>query len=289
LGLSIEKEKSKLAGGFEDFRDGIATCDADHFSENGEIKRAHVYIFPYLWSQIRLPVDHETVGTVDIIARELVISPVFPDETGAPEDLTYAVELDRFQEDQEAGGSVNSRTVKNQEPCIYPNVSPGDYWLRVRHPGAVLEDRRRITIKNDNEVIRPRLRKGSSLVIPVEWPELSDPESLPVEIGRNFIRDDGDRHRSLQSVVKLKGDCIVNEQTYIATPEAAKGRFRNSVIFPYLPPGKYTVESPARTIEPDGVHPGCVIEPTSIDVEIREDSPTFVITGSLKIRYTENR
>ncbi|MCB1133953.1 MAG: hypothetical protein KDN05_22735, partial [Verrucomicrobiae bacterium] len=289
LSLSIDSERAGTAGPLKDFQDGIATCDADKFSENGKVKRAQVYMYPYVWGEIGLPVDYEKIGTVNIEARELIVSPVFPDQPIAPEDRIYAVELDRFEEGHKPDGSTSRRTVKNQGPCVYPNVSPGEYWLRIRHPGAVLEDRRRITIKNDAEVIKPRLRKGSSLVVPVEWPELSDPESLPPELGRNFVGFGGDLHRSLRSVVSIKGDGVRNEREYIATPEAAEGRFPNSVIFPYLAPGKYTVEMPELNIEPSGIHPGCSIRPSSIEVEIRADSPPFVVSRSLKVLYTAKK
>jgi hypothetical protein len=289
LRLSIDAENAGTACGFKDFRDGIATCDADKFIENGEVKSAQVYVYPYIWGRIRLPIDYGNVGTVSIEARELTISPVFPDRATAPEDRTYAVELDRFEEGRKTDGSVSRRTVKNHEPYVYPNVSPGEYWLRVRHPGAVLEDRQRITIKNDGEVIRPRLRQGSSLVIPIDWPEVSDPGKLPPELGRCFVGFGSDWHGSLHTVVTIKGDGVRKDQEYVATPEAAEGRFPNSVIFPYLPPGKYTVEVPARTIEPRGIHPGCVIRPSSIEVEILNDSPSFVVTKPLKVLYTEKR
>ena len=287
LSLSIDSERAGTACSLKDFHDGIATCDADEFSENGKVKLAQVYIYPYVWGRIGLPIDYESIGTINIEARELIISPVFPDRTSAPEDSTYAVELDRYEEGHMTDGSTSRRTIKNHGLCIYPNVSPGEYWLRVRHPGAVLEDRRRITIRNDEEVIRPRLEKGSSLVVPVEWPELSDPEKLPPELGRSFVGFGSDWHGSLQSVITIKGEGVRKGQEYIATPEAAEGRFPHSVIFPYLPPGKYTVESPARKIEPSGIHPGCSIRPSSIEVEIREDSPPFAITKTLKILYTK--
>ncbi|MBN8457703.1 MAG: hypothetical protein J0M04_07690 [Verrucomicrobia bacterium] len=286
LSLSIQAEKGGCACGFKEILNGIATCDADRFFENGDVKSAEVYDYPYVWGPITLPIDFESIGTVNIETKSLTIAPVFPDRTTNPEDRTYAVELDRFQEGQTTDGSINCRAVKDHEPCIYPNVSPGEYWLRLRHPGAVLENRRRITIGKDDEVVRPHLRQGSSLVVPVDWPEASDPEKLPPELGRIFAGLGHGWHDNLRRIVTIKGDGVREIKEYIATPEAANGRFPRSVIFPYLPPGKYIVESPERTIDPNGIHPGCSIRPSSIEAEIRDNSPPFVITKPLKIHYT---
>jgi hypothetical protein len=278
LSLSIRANTAGFAGDLEDSRDGIVTCDADCFFESGDVTSAEIYDYPYIRGQIPLPVNFEKIGTVNIVTRKLIISPIFPDLATSPEDRTYAVELDPFEEGHKPDGRSHCRIVKNHEPCIYPNVTPGEYWLRVRSAGAELEDRQRLTIGNNDEVIRPRLKKGSSLVVPLEWPEGFDPKTLPPELGSDWPE-------SLGEIVKIMGVTSRMDQESIPIPEAAEGRFPNSMIFPYLPPGKYTVEAPARTVEPSGVDPGCVIQPSSISAEVREDSPIFVITAPLKILY----
>jgi hypothetical protein len=289
LSLTIHSEKGNVECSRKNFRDGIATFDTDEFDRSLKVNRGEVYIYPTLWGKIDLPFDLEKIGIIRIDKQKLTINPIFPHWPATPEDRTYTVELDRFEEGHSTDGSLSSRTIQNQGPSIYLNVSPGEYWLRILHPGVALEDRRRITIKKGDELIRPHLKKGSSLVVPVEWPELSDPEKLPPELGRYFVGLRGNWHESLQSVITIKGAGVRGDRKYIDTPEAAKGRFPKSVIFPYLPPGKYIIESPARTIEPRSIHPGCIIQPTSFEVEIREESPEFLVTKPLKILYSEKK
>lgn len=283
LSLSI---KGYSSGQLKSFSDGIATCDADKFHEYEKITGAELYFYPYIRGNIPMPIDYQNIGTVDIQARKLTIRPVFPDRTTAPEDRTYAVELDPYIEGHKTDGSTSRKTVKNHEPYTYPNVSPGEYWLRVLHPGALLEDRQKITVKNDGEVIRPRLKRASSLVVPVIWPEASHPDKLPPELARKFVFGHG---RGVRSVIRIIGKGVSHDQERIPLPEAAKGRFPKSVIFPYLPPGQYEIISPAWDIEPKGIHPGCVIKSSSIEVEITKDSPVFVVTEPLTVLYTEKK
>lgn len=285
LSLSVKSEKSGFAGGIKSVGNGIVTCDADHFRGKGKLLSAALYVYPYIWGKIELPVKFEEMNVVNITVGELRIEPVFPERDIDAADMTYAVELDRFEEGHPPDGSTSTRTVENQEPYVLKYLSPGEYWLRIRHPGAVLEPRRRITITEDNWTLKPELVKGSSIVVPVDWPERAEPESLPPELGRMLLWR-GSSHHTLPSLVQIKGENLAGREGYIATPEASIGRFPYSVIFPYLPPGKYTIECPERTIEPTGTSPGCVIKRSSIEVEIKKDSPAFVTTEPLKIFYT---
>ncbi len=286
ISLSIKSEKSGFAGGIKSYEDGIITCDADHFRGNGKIFSASLYSYPYIWGKIELPVRFDETNVVNITVGELRIEPVFPKRDIATADMTYAVELDKFEEGHKPDGSTSSKTVEKQEPFVLKYLSPGEYWLRIRHPGALLEPRKRITITEDNWKLKPELVWGSSIVVPIDWPERADPESLPPELGRMLLWSGGGSHHTLPSLVEIKGENLAGREGYLASPEAAIGRFPNSVIFPYLPTGKYTIECPERTIEPTEISPGCVIQKSSIQVEIEKGSPVFVVTEPLKILYT---
>jgi hypothetical protein len=165
-------------------------------------------------------------------------------------------------------------------------VSPGEYWLRIYHPGAVLASPKRITVSWWRDSITPVLATGSNLVVPIEWPEVHAPENLPPQLARPFVGFGPDLHVSLRSVIRLKRKDGSVIQEFGKLPEAARGKFPNSVIYPYLPPGEYEVESPELTIEPLGVHPGCEIRRSAVKIVIREDSPIFVTSEPLKIQYS---
>lgn len=288
--LNIKLERGGVfSGNPKGFLDGLMICEADNFIEYEPIKSAEIYSHPYVRGRIKLPIDFDKINTVKVETWKLTVRPNFRDLAKVPEKPIYAVELDRFEEGQKPEASLSFKIVENHQPYEYGMVSPGNYWLRVRHPGAVLEDWQIIKIRNKNVVVMPKLRKGSSVVVPVDWPELSDISKLPLPLALAFRGSSGEWHRNLQEVIKIKGEGVRETQEYVATPEAAEDRFPKSVIFPYLPPGKYTIESPERIIEPEDIYPGCHIRYSSIEVEILEDSPTFVITEPLKVLYTEKK
>ena len=284
--LSVKSEKSSLAAGIESMDGAVVTCDADYFRDSGKVLEAALYVYPFRSAAIELPVKYEEMNVVRFTVGELRIAPVFPDREIAPADMTYAVELDAFEEGHVPNRSYNPAIVKNQQPHILNQVSPGEYWLRIRHPGAVLEPRKRITITKDFLPLKPILRKGSSLVVPINWPERADIASLPIELAQMLVSTGEGQPLNLPSMVQIKGANLPEHEDYLASPEAAIDRFPGSVIFPYLPPGKYTIECPDRTIEPSGTRPGCVIKQSSIEVEIKQDSPVFVVTEPLTIRYS---
>lgn len=288
LRLSIHSEEALYSASFVSMQDGIFTYDADDFRSNGELIHAQFTVSPFFTvsEPIKLPVDFDGVNTVNLIKRELKISPVFPRMHTAIEDRTYAIKICPLGKGQRLTGDGKWTPVKNHEPHTYWHVSPGDYMLGIRYPGGIWGPDMKITVNKDTRTLRPVIPKASSLVVPVNWPELAAPEKLPPELAIYFVRSRSDMHKSLRAVVGIKAHGAWKERENVPVPESAEGRFPNSVIFPYLPPGKYTIESPDRIIEPTGTNPGCVIKRSSIEVEIKEDSPVYVITEPLEIHYT---
>ncbi|MGJ8643518.1 MAG: hypothetical protein ACSHX9_08940 [Luteolibacter sp.] len=287
LRLNLRADDAFSSAGFKGWEDGCALYDADDFRENGDLKSAHFTVSPFtVAGKIKLPIDFEGINRVNIIKRELKILPVFPMVRNAPEDRTYAVSLSPVEKDVPWGRGRKWVVVKNHKPHTYWHVSPGEYWLGVRYPGGVWEPDRKITVGNDKAIQRPVIKKGSNIVVPVLWAQMATPESLPRELATHFVWFRPSLHESLRSIVRIKGDGVSDSTEHVPIPESADGRFPNSVIFPYLPPGKYTIESPDRIIKPTATSPGCVIKRTSIEVEIKKDSPIFVVTEPLEIDYS---
>lgn len=273
----------------------LLSYEADTFSGTGPIKEIYVYQFPTSWSghkveprqpwlrgNVPLPLDFEKINEIDIRTVELTIRPKFPKRTGiATEDDIQEVEFGMVDSHEERF------VMKGGESLVLTRVSPGDYTIRAIHPGALLAPAGKFTITEKNRLIEPELLPVSSLVVPVEWPEVKAPDKLPQELALPFVRSNGDLHSSLRSVIRLKRKDGTLVEVEGGAPAAANGRFPDSVIFPHLQPGEYEVESPDRTIEPDGISPGCVIKKSSVTVTIREDSPVFVVSAPLKVLYTQ--
>ena len=242
---------------------------------------------PRLRAEVNLPVVFEGTNQVDFKTTQLTISPEFPPELVASGDLGYTVQMASEYPNRKFGAELTSFERKIGEPLVLPMVSEGIYWLRITHPGAAVGEMEQIGVDKRNSFHNPRLTKGASLVVPVEWPELSNPEKLPPELAAAFVWERTSFHDSLKSVVRIRKsrDGGVMESLPVS-PELPQGRYPNSVIFPFLSPGKYTIESPDRIIESSGTSPGCVIKRSSIEIEIRKDSPVFVVTEPLTILYT---
>ena len=242
----------------------------------------------WLRAKVPLPIDLFHVNQIEMETYDFSIRPKFPERIGAAEEEVYEVDFDMADggKDQKPPREGHCRLlVKGRQPLVLSTVSPGDYWLQIRHAGAALMPRQKVTVSWWRRSVEPRLETGSTLVVPVEWPEVKEPEKLPPELAPSFGGFRPDWHDSLHSVIRLKRKDGSVVEDFGKLPIAAKGRFPMSVIFPYLPPGEYEVESPERTIEPAGTNSGCVIRKTSLKVEIRKDSPVFVVTNPLKIDY----
>jgi hypothetical protein len=296
LGMSIDFQ----SGVGRAFRPNLQKPDflsyeADSFTDRGPIKEMFVYKFPsssgeqgihpshpWLKGDVSLPLDFEKVNEIDIRTVEITIRPKFPERPPvSPEDDIY--QLGFGMEGVTEGWFV----VKGRQPLVLPRVSPGEYTVRIDHAGALMAHKESFTISETNRLIEPELLPVSSLVVPVEWPEVKAPDKLPQELALPFVRSNGDLHSSLRSVIRLKRKDGTLVEVEGGAPAAANGRFPDSVIFPHLQPGEYEVESPDRTIEPDGISPGCVIKKSSVTVTIREDSPVFVVSAPLKVLYTQ--
>ncbi len=272
----------------------LLVCGADEFVTQRPISEIFVFSAPistgsfgadprqpWLVGNVRLPLDSGKTHQIDIRTVELSVRPKFSRRSAiAPEDNIYEAKIGRFRLFQERF------IVKDGGPLALPRISPGDYTIQIRHPGALPSEEKRFTIDDNNCLIEPELMPASTLVVPLEWPELKSQDTLPYALHLRFIGSRDQLHDLLRSVIQVKrkdGTVVEGEER---APAAANGRFPDSVIFPYLPPGEYEVESPDRVIDPVENFPGCIIQRSSINVVIREDSPVFVVLSPLKVLYT---
>ncbi|MEY3897098.1 MAG: hypothetical protein RLZZ214_2619 [Verrucomicrobiota bacterium] len=300
LSVSFTTENGTGKGaGLSSSGSGLYSADPDQFREDGAPRIAHVIIQPsgfdgepvnpaslWLRAEVPLPIDFAGVNEINIKCADFTISPKFPSRIGTVEEEVYEAEFDMVVDGQPPQGGSRRLLVKGRKALVLSNVSPGEYWLRIFHPGAVLEPAKKVTVSWWRDSTAPVLVTGSNLVVPIEWPEVHAPENLPPQLARSLAWSGPDLRDRLQSVIRLKRkDGSVIEE-FGRLPEAARGKFPNSVIYPYLPPGEYEVESPELTIEPAGVHPGCEIRRSAVNIVIREDSPVFVTSEPLKILYT---
>lgn len=296
--------------------DGIYAGDFDRFHERGPLALAEFRSSPrhteseplgpgrpWLRGSVRLPLSGSEVNPIEIQTTGFTIRPTVLGEPRPNQEDPYEVEFNA------AKGGMDERapeyggcrlTVAGTESLVLPHVSPGDYWIRIYHPGAVLAARKRIIVSATQNSYEPHLDRGACLVVPVEWPEMGDPATLPRDIERLIDRFSLDPQSNLPSMLVLKnkdGRVIQehgsrnpvddwNSDEYIRPAVAANGRFPQAAVFPYLPPGEYIVESPDWTKEPDGTNPGFAIKRSAINVVIREDSPVFVTSSPLKILYS---
>lgn len=299
LHLTVFKKSSESGKKPKFIGDSLFVCDGDDF-RTGDPYRAFFTVYPgfvsegvtipkgsqTLRGEIKLPVDFQGINKVDFKTTELTVIPDFSDRKIADENLIYSLNLAIDYPNRVAGAEVKSYILRHGESLYLPMVSEETYWLTVWHPGAAQQAPVKVKVDRRHNVIRPRLEQGTTLVVPVDWPEMAEPEKLPPELSRAFVWSKPSLQAGLRAVIRIKriGDPSVVISP--GAPESIERRFKNSVIFPYLPPGKYTVESPDVTIEPSGTSPGCLIRRSSIEVEIGKDSPVFVVTKPLEIHFT---
>lgn len=301
--------------------DGIYTSNPDDFNEKngmGRLTRVEISQYPtgydskpidlaspWLFASASLPLSFTEVNQITMETTCFTIQPMFAGLVPPAANDNYEVEFGSAIGEKDKTvprGGLACFQVKGSQPLVLPNVSLGDYWIRIDCPGAVAGPFRKITVSSSLGSYSPVLERGSSIVVPVEWKELGDPEHLPFELAVHFPRLNDDLNDFLRSMLVLKRtDGTVIEQfgklkmadgslspTFNQGPAAARGRYRNAAVFFCVPPGEYVVESPDRGMKSENGYPSGVITKSSVNVILRSDSPHFVTTEPLKISYEAN-
>ena len=273
--------------------EGLFTADPDNFFEQTDIRTIEVYDFPstgspigprapWLRASVKLPVKFDGINEIDIKTLPVTIRPQLPAERVGSKHV-LEIEFDRFDEGHVSDGSYRYHLEPGSKEIVLPHISPGDYWLRVRHPGTALSERMRLSVNKTNSLLEPKLELGASVVVPIEWPEGKSPEKLPMDLARTLAWA-GDEHSGLTQLLELCRDG--KRFSCGPVPVSAKGLFPKSAIFANLPPGDYEIIVPARTWKPEDEEPAYSIRQTSIKITVSKDSPEFITAAPLRVDLT---
>ncbi len=281
-----------VAFGVEKVEEGLFTVDSDRFFEEKHIRNAKVYRMPpsgmfptsasspWLRASVSLPVKPGAIHEINIETIQMTIKPVLP-KARTGDGNVMEIEFDRADGENVSDGSLYRYHADETGKLVLPHVSPGDYWLRVRHPGTSLMPMTRVTIDRKRHLLEPKLKPGSTLVVPVAWPGGKMPKELPTNLARIFARGDGERSAyRWWFELRRQGKKF---EAFGPIPESARGRYPRSAVFANLPPGKYEVHVPAQTWEAQDGDPAYSIRHTFVEITIDDDSPTFIEAPALRI------
>ncbi len=274
--------------------DGLFTTDPDHFFDNGPVTHAEVYRLPgaggkplsphdpWLHAQVPLPPKFGAVTDIPIVTTEVTIQPRFPSSPPPAEDDITEIEFDRQSPGHTPDGSINYYHVKGSSPLVIDHVSPGGYWLRVRHPGTALMSRIKITVSKDHNEFKPELERGATLVVPIQWPEGKIPGNLPGPIARKFAW--GGETGGYSGLLELRREGKEFKEIG-PVPVGAAEKFPHCAIFANLPPGSYEIRLPAINGEATPGEDAFSIKADSIHFSIGKDSPSFVTSDPLYVDF----
>lgn len=228
---------------------------------------------PFLNATLPLPLKPGETRTVDFKSVAATIRPVLPAGRRTPARL-MEIEFGPAAGESSPRGSLYH--LKSADELVLPYVSPGEYWLRIRHPGTALMPWTKVQVSPDKKLLAPRLKAGSTLVVPLAPAKPEIPASWPPQLVDGLGLERGD----VEHLVQLWRDGTqINE--WGPTPEGTNDHFPHSAIFGNLPPGDYEVR--ARRI-PTSTPSLELIEPRSFKVRIREDSPVYQLTEPFELK-----
>lgn len=228
---------------------------------------------PFLETTLALPLQPGELRDIDFPSVAVTIRPKLPASRRTPARL-MEIEFGPVSRESTPRGCLYH--LKGADELILPYVSPGEYWLRVRHPGTALMPWTKVKVGPNEKLLAPRLEAGSTLVVPLGPSKPQIPESWPPEL----IDSLGLSRGHMENIVHLwRGNELVTE--WVPIPEGSDEHFPNSVIFANLPPGDYEV----RTRRMPTTDPSFqLIEPRTIKVSIRPDSPVYQLTEPLELK-----
>ncbi len=237
----------------------------------------------WLRASVPLPVEPGALHEINIETVQVTIKPVLPKARTGDGNVTE-IEFQWVNGDDAPNGSSYRYHADETGKLVLPHVSPGDYWLRVRHPGTELMPMTRVTVDRKRRLLEPKLKPGSTLVVPVAWPGGEMPKELPGDLARMFAWSGDKRSVYLQWFeLRRQGEKF---KAFGPIPETARGRFPRSAVFANLPPGKYEIHVPAQTWEAEDGDPGYSIRHTFVEATIGEDSPAFIEAPELRIDFS---
>lgn len=254
LGLSVQYQSNQPGEGlaapaFSD-NSGVITVDPDHFSRQ-RVRDAYFYSRPSSipkvinvsdpWIRAKIPLPPAFGETTDIRIEtvRLTIKPKLPRAATEYEGKTTEVDFGVSENDQPPS-SPTLYPIDGGRPLVIERVQPGEYWFRVRAPGAAIAPWQRIEVTSKTNVIEPTLKKGSTVVVPISWPESLKLEKLDPDIADMFRRQ---WWAGLPGTFVLEQNGKPFELPIVRNKSDREERISSKrVIFPGLPIGRYTLK-----------------------------------------------
>jgi hypothetical protein len=300
LGLSVKYQSNGgLATDASPDNSGVITVDPDHFPRQEQVSEAYFYSWPsslakpvsvsdpWIRAEIPLPPAFGETSDIRVETVRLTIKPKLPrpaaDYEGKITEMDFGV-----SERDVPPSSPRLYLISGSKPLVIERVQPGEYWFRVRAPGAAVNPWQKIQITPKTNVLEPELAMGSTVVVPLSWPESLKLEELDPNIADIFRR---------QWWAGLPGMFVLEQNgkpyelpTDLNDLNREQKTSQDRLIFPGLPIGRYTLKMRSsdevgtllgNRVAPERRHAGWNRAELSFDVSVK--SPAEIRTEPLKV------
>jgi len=275
--------------------DGLLTMKGDDFFKDGGAAHVTVTSGPALGGETASPDEpwlsatipnvpkFDTVNEIRFETMPVTIEASFPWKGGPEEQESAWVDFSR----------QTARPPEQPDHCSYPlgdsgslvikQVSVGTYWFRVRHPAAAHMPWTKISVSKDDHRFTAKVDRGTTLVVPVRWPDEDMQQEKGIPIPLKVQLDDPRYGGSMLGRVRVFKDGAEYHEADPIVPEASD-KFPDSAVFKGLPPGSYEIRF-VGLIPPEdfgGDYPG--YKPASIQFTVPEKPGPLMKTGELVVQ-----
>ena len=288
-----------LATSADPDREGVITTDPDHFTPAELVRGAHFYAMPNTlkkpaspaepWIRAELPLPPAFGQTTDIRIEtvEVTIAPHFPRPAQDYDASVTEVGFTWSEVGRQPDENSHVYHLTGRGPLVLEQVQPGEFWLRVRAPGAGLGRWEKIEVTMEKTRFEPKLEIGAGVSVPLKWPEQLQLESLDPDLA-DFFRSSW--WAGLPGFFTVERD---GKDFPEAAPEKAlqtDDQKREFLLLRNLPVGKYRVRLHSSAAiraglkyvpKPERDYAGWKAGEVSFEVNAR--SPRKFTTGPLKI------
>ncbi len=292
-------QNALVTNGYSNQQEGVIHVASDDFAPSARVVSATLCASPSFqddesalpaepWIHAKIPNPPAFGKTTDLPVEtvEVTIRPRYPRPVKNYDGAISEVGFGWAEKGVQPADTACIYHLTGRGPLVLAQVQPGEYWLRVRAPGAALGQWEKIAITKSKTRFEPRLDIGASGSVPLRWPEtLTVEEFDPV-----IVLYQHNWWGGVPALFEVKRNGKNFSRAAPGPGEHVTDLFKDPLSLGNLPVGKYRVRlrsslevRAAFNYLPKPDHPYADWEAVEVSFEVNGRSPSEFTAAPLKI------